>query len=197
MRDIEELWIINNSGINLFNFCKKNTKNPLLFSGFISAFQNFMESLGYKKIESIRLGDSKIMIYRGDSDIYYVTRSKKDIKDEDIIKYLKLVEKKFLENYLDELKSFTGDTNIFDDFGEVITDLLGIKGRSFKDLPVLNKKLSEQKISFEAGQILKFCDGKHTIEEICYETDYNKLKVKEVIREYQRKKWIEIKRVLE
>ncbi|MFX0138923.1 MAG: hypothetical protein ACFFDN_35105 [Candidatus Hodarchaeota archaeon] len=69
--------------------------------------------------------------------------------------------------------------------------------RGFKDFPFLKKKLTgKEKIPIEVTRILQFCDGNHSIGDISEETGYPKIKVSQTIREYHKKKWIEIKRLL-
>jgi hypothetical protein len=45
-------------------------------------------------------------------------------------------------------------------------------------------------------QILQLCDGTHTIEDICKATKFSQLKVDLVLRDYQKKNVIELKRVV-
>jgi hypothetical protein len=71
------------------------------------------------------------------------------------------------------------------------------KVAGLKTVPVLIKNLSgKEKFPIEEAEILQFCDGKHAVETICTETGYPRLKVDEIIRRYQKKKWIEIRRVI-
>jgi len=66
-----------------------------------------------------------------------------------------------------------------------------------KTVPFLMRKLTgKEKFPLEDAQILQFCDGTNGLEDICAKTGYNRLKVDEVIRDYQKKKWIELKRIV-
>lgn len=66
-----------------------------------------------------------------------------------------------------------------------------------KTVPFLMKKLTgKEKFPLEDAQILQFCDGTNSIEDICIKTGYPRLKVDEVIRDYQKRKWIELKRIV-
>ena len=70
--------------------------------------------------------------------------------------------------------------------------------KGYKEYPVLTKELSgKEKFPIDVARILSFCDGKHTIERICGKTEYSRLRVREVLSEYQKKKWITVKRILE
>lgn len=64
-------------------------------------------------------------------------------------------------------------------------------------VPVLTKKLSStEKFTVEAVRILDLCDGKHSVHDICQETKYPILKVNQIIKEYQKKNWIEVTRLI-
>ena len=68
---------------------------------------------------------------------------------------------------------------------------------NFKKIPVLMKQLDgKEKFPIEVATILQFCDGKHSVEEICERTTYPKVKVNQIITEYQKKKWLDLKKVL-
>lgn len=65
-------------------------------------------------------------------------------------------------------------------------------------LPILKIKLTEkEKFPLKDMQILQLCDGKHTIEDICKKTNSPQLKVDLTIREYQKKKLIELRRIVQ
>jgi hypothetical protein len=65
-------------------------------------------------------------------------------------------------------------------------------------LPVLKIKLTDKvKFPLNDMQILQFCDGTHTIEDICKATKFPQLKVDLILRDYQKKNVIELKRVVQ
>ena len=69
--------------------------------------------------------------------------------------------------------------------------------KGVKMVPILKKKLSsKEKFSVEGARILGLCDGRHSVDDICEETKYSRLKVNDVIREHQKKDRIEVKRIL-
>ena len=71
------------------------------------------------------------------------------------------------------------------------------KPKRLKTIPILKKKLSgKEKFPLEVARILQYCDGNRSIEDICEETNYSRSKVDRVIRDYRKKKWIDIKRIL-
>ncbi|MDD1779314.1 MAG: hypothetical protein LUQ65_14195 [Candidatus Helarchaeota archaeon] len=69
--------------------------------------------------------------------------------------------------------------------------------QSYKKIPVLLKPLDgKEKFPLEVANLLQFCDGKHSVEEICEKTSYPKVKVNQILMEYQKKKWLDIKKIL-
>lgn len=70
------------------------------------------------------------------------------------------------------------------------------KPTGIRIIPVLKKDISGKKFPLEVANILQYCDGNHSIDEICKKTQYPRLKVDEVIRTYQKKKIIELKRII-
>lgn len=64
-------------------------------------------------------------------------------------------------------------------------------------VPLLKIKLTDKvKFPLNDMQILQFCDGTHTIEDICKATKFPRLKVDLILRDYQKKNVIELKRVV-
>jgi len=69
--------------------------------------------------------------------------------------------------------------------------------RGLKTVPFLTKKLTgKEKFSIEVAQILQACDGEHSVQDICSETGYPLLKINDIIRTYQKKNWITLKRIV-
>ncbi len=128
MRVINEIWIIDPSGITLFNMSKEENIDAVLFGGFFSAIQNFISNLGEKELKSLVLGNSQLMVYQGDRDFLFISRSDLKSKEKKIIKYLKLIESKFFELYGEKIKNWDGEVSIFNNFGEIIEEI-------FEDAP--------------------------------------------------------------
>jgi hypothetical protein len=123
MRVVNELWIINSSGITLFNLSKDETIDPLLFGGFFSAIQAFVKNLGESSLKTLVIGDSKLTVYQGREDFLFVSRSSQKIKDVKIIANLKLVEAKFFDQYKKILENPVVDPTAFQGFGSVIEEI--------------------------------------------------------------------------
>ncbi|MHA1130655.1 MAG: hypothetical protein ACTSQI_04810 [Candidatus Helarchaeota archaeon] len=71
------------------------------------------------------------------------------------------------------------------------------QSRGLRTIPILMRKLTgKEKFPLDVATVFQYCDGEHSIEEICQLTDYPRLKVDNIIRIYQKKKWVEVKRML-
>lgn len=69
--------------------------------------------------------------------------------------------------------------------------------RGTRSVPVLTKELSgKEKFSIDVVQVLQLCDGNHSVSQIAEETGYPLLKINDIIRNYQKKKWITLKRLV-
>ncbi|MHA1299384.1 MAG: hypothetical protein ACTSO9_08120 [Candidatus Helarchaeota archaeon] len=69
------------------------------------------------------------------------------------------------------------------------------KGK-IKYLPVLVKDLGKTKIPLDHARILSLCDGVNDINRIMKETKETRLKVDQIIRQYQKKGFIKLKRII-
>ncbi len=58
--------------------------------------------------------------------------------------------------------------------------------------PILLEKYIDKKFSFEEGQVIQFCDGKHSIKQIAELTKKSETEILDVINKYQLKGWIHI-----
>ena len=128
MRNVDEIWIVDPSGVTLFNLSKEDNIDPTLLGGFFSSLNMFIEQLGEKKLNSISLGDSKIMLYQGKFELMYISRSRKGVKEKVIQEHLNTIEKRFLKLHKDRIMSWDGNTTYFSNFGDFIEDI-------FKDSP--------------------------------------------------------------
>lgn len=71
------------------------------------------------------------------------------------------------------------------------------KKTGIRKIPLLTKNLTgKEKFSIEASSIIQFIDGKRSVDEICDETKYPKLKVNQVLIELQKKGMIKFKKFL-
>ncbi|MHA1231007.1 MAG: hypothetical protein ACTSRP_17335 [Candidatus Helarchaeota archaeon] len=72
------------------------------------------------------------------------------------------------------------------------TEEIGATGEDIELYPVLLEKYRDRKFSFDEGQIIQFCDGKHNIKQISEMTKKSETEVLEVINKYQLKGWLDV-----
>jgi hypothetical protein len=70
------------------------------------------------------------------------------------------------------------------------------KTASAERIPVLNVDINKKKFPMDEAQVLHIIDGKKTISEICEEVTIPRLKINEILKKYQKKGWLKLKRVI-
>lgn len=63
-------------------------------------------------------------------------------------------------------------------------------------VPVLTVSISNKKFGMEEAKVLHLVNGENTISDICEKTNIPQLKVDEILRRYQKKGWIKLKRLI-
>ncbi|MHA1380867.1 MAG: hypothetical protein ACTSRG_21075 [Candidatus Helarchaeota archaeon] len=121
MNKIEEVWLIEESGICLYNQ-SLGTVDETLFSGFLSSLQTFIETIGEERLKKIEMGNSKITIaHLEEYKIILALRSPKKTKDKYLEKKIEEIQMKFITKYGSQLvkhqiKHQPYNTTIFEDF---------------------------------------------------------------------------------
>lgn len=127
---INEVWIIQNSGICLFNQSAENSVNEILFSGFLSGIRTFLEEIGEKKLEKLELGNSKLIFYNLDEyHLFIVLKSSKKAKDKFLEKKINEVQQKFINRFSPLLidhhkKNIPYNNEDFQDFHDDLLEIL-------------------------------------------------------------------------
>ena len=111
-----EIWIINKAGLTLLHvkspkYRNKQTVNPILFSGILSA----VETIAAESLHSIKMNDSKLVIFPNDDldKLFIVARVLMKDKENNVIKTLKKINITFLEEFKEILSAWSGDQTIF------------------------------------------------------------------------------------
>jgi len=63
-------------------------------------------------------------------------------------------------------------------------------------VPVLTVSISNKKFGMEEAKVLHLINGENTVSDICERTGIPQLKVDEILRRYQKKGWIKLKRLI-
>lgn len=126
---IEEVWIIEDSGICLFNH-SIGSIDETLFSGFLSSLQTFVGTISKgEKIKKIELGDSKLTIFNLDEyHLLIVIRTDQKTKDKYLDKKIQEIQKKFILKYGSSLvehqvKNIPYNINDFQGFKEELKEI--------------------------------------------------------------------------
>ncbi|MHA1299250.1 MAG: hypothetical protein ACTSO9_07445 [Candidatus Helarchaeota archaeon] len=128
MDKIEEVWVIEESGVCLFNQSLGNI-DETLFSGFLSSLQSFIETIGEEKLRRIEMGNSKITIFNLEEyKILIVLKSPKKTSDKYLEKKIKEIQIKFIVKYGSilvehQVKRMPYNTSVFQDFHKDLKEI--------------------------------------------------------------------------
>ncbi|TXT63824.1 MAG: putative Fe-S protein [Promethearchaeota archaeon] len=118
MNIIDAFFIIKSDGIPLFSYSPSDELDPNLISGFFSAIQSFSYEINTKResfINSLTLGNSVFnFLINPKHQLYFVSKSSKNVASALINRHLKIIEEKFLNRFEDDLKHFIGEVSVFE-----------------------------------------------------------------------------------
>ncbi|MBD3227297.1 MAG: hypothetical protein GF329_03840 [Candidatus Lokiarchaeota archaeon] len=120
---IQDLWILSESGIVLFSRVFNEDVNEQLFGGFITALNNFAQTMRYGELSNFSLKKTNFFIYKQD-DLLFITNSPKKVNEKRTMKALKKISDRFFDLYADILSNWDGETDYFDNFKSEIEDNL-------------------------------------------------------------------------
>ncbi|MFX1451239.1 MAG: hypothetical protein ACFFCM_10380 [Promethearchaeota archaeon] len=121
MHLVNEIWIITDSGLTIYNQMVEEKIDKDLFGGFIAAIHSFIKAMGEELCKSITMGNSQIVIMLDKiNSLYFVGRSDVKVKEKKIEEYLSKIMEKFCTCYEDELKDFRGNVDTFKDVDKLI-----------------------------------------------------------------------------
>ncbi|MHA1379958.1 MAG: hypothetical protein ACTSRG_16430 [Candidatus Helarchaeota archaeon] len=118
---IDEIWIITQDGLTLYNQKTEESMNEHMFGGFIAAINQFVKAMGADGCEKIVMGNSKIFILScEEKSLFFISRSGLKVKDKKIEKYVNKIMHRFLDNFNEQIKQFDGNIDSFGDVDEII-----------------------------------------------------------------------------
>ena len=196
MARLYDLYIINRDGLCLLHqkFGTIEVDSDLV-SGFFSAIQQFMQDIlpssvgvgNAQSIKSLDRGDFKLLIEHGrETDIFGVVISDKE--DIDVRRKLIEITNEFERTYKDNLLDFDGNVELFQEFKNFILSKFPSQLITPKHIPeigadvkIIYQIINGEVNSVELGginyvvleehkSILRYIDGKRTIEEIAEAT---------------------------
>ncbi len=123
------------------------------------------------------------------------------------IGFFKLSEKAMIVLYSEsgpvgQLLAFKGRMHKYSDYIDKFIDMKLEKGKSKQvektayRVPIKLDGIERKKFSMIEAKVIHLIDGKNTIEDICEKTNLPRLKVDEIIKKYQKKGWIKLKRII-
>ncbi len=124
MPNFLEFWIIDRNGITLYHNKKDKVAgiNKNLFSGFVSAFVDIINVSSSENVESIKFKDSKLIMIATHvhEKLLFIARTNLKAKDRNIRKELTKLSELFHEEFGEELASWVGEMDTFEDFGKYL-----------------------------------------------------------------------------
>jgi hypothetical protein len=121
---VQDLWILDDSGIVLFHRVFDEQVDANLFGGLLSAINSFAEELSKGGLSNFELANKKFSLLKKQNYLFIANSSKKhNLKK--VNQELEEIMSRFFEIYQDNLlNSWNGDTSIFTNFEDEIEESL-------------------------------------------------------------------------
>lgn len=113
---IDEIWILTENGLTLYNEQFLEDHSADLFGGFISAINAFASEIGMEEVQMIKGKNFKLTLaHYDDHRLTFVVRTPLDQKDNKILSYLGYLKTKFVDFYAEDLIDWKGSLEDFKD----------------------------------------------------------------------------------
>ncbi|MCK4479243.1 MAG: hypothetical protein KAT57_03220 [Candidatus Lokiarchaeota archaeon] len=123
MKILQDIWIVERSGIVIFHREFDKVVSPQLFGAMMSALNMFAEQLAEGGMSNFELENSRFTIIKT-SGLIFVANSSKKYNQKKVNKELKKISEKFIKLYSDKLVNFKGQIGAFSNFKSEIKDAL-------------------------------------------------------------------------
>lgn len=120
---IQDIWILSEGGIVVFNRVFNPKINEQLFGALMTALNSFAEELIKGGPMSFELSSVRYTIYKTNTFLFIANSSKK-IKEKSIKEELRKVSEKFFIKYSKTLENWDYEISVFSDFEPEIEDSL-------------------------------------------------------------------------
>jgi len=122
---IQDLWILQQSGVVVYNRVFDSKVNEQLFGGLMSALHAFATELSSGGLTNFELSSIRFIILK-DNEFLFVANSAKKVKEKKVQEELRKVADRFFDKYpVDWFKNdWDGDVSYFTDFEEAIGEHL-------------------------------------------------------------------------
>jgi hypothetical protein len=142
---VEEIWVVSNSGITLFNQNTDVAVDRQIFGAFLYSITQFASNLTNNDLKCLDMGDNRITFCRcTETGILIVCKSSNKIKKASIFEYMEKIRKSIITNVGKELSLWNGDESI----GESISKCVNLLSDKDNWLGVsLTKEISKNVLS--------------------------------------------------
>ncbi len=121
---IQDIWILNNDGIVLFNRVFHEQIEAQLFGGLMSALNSFAQQLSDDGLKNFELSNKRFTLIKKKGFLFIANSSKK-FKEKKVIQELEEISLKFNNQYPNEFfNEWDHDISIFSEFKKEIEDAL-------------------------------------------------------------------------
>ncbi|WP_371806194.1 hypothetical protein [Candidatus Lokiarchaeum ossiferum] len=122
MDELDELWILNESGACMFNYAVDSKMDPLLFGSFFTAINQFGKQCSDTAIDDITMGKNFLMsMFLPDYHTTIVARSTHTKKRKNMKKMLKEISIQFIQHFQPyQIIDWDGNLDLFEDFEQFI-----------------------------------------------------------------------------
>ncbi len=145
---IQEIWIINNSGITLYNQSiesNKNSQKKVLIGSFMSSINQMAKTIEMGEFQNIKIGKNRISFLHYKTELMFVCKSDINTKENKVMSYIDNLKEKFVTHYSEKLLNWDGDISIFDNMDGIINlrtdgaNFLGIELNRSKSKDIISK----------------------------------------------------------
>ncbi|MBY8986749.1 MAG: hypothetical protein KGD65_16875 [Candidatus Lokiarchaeota archaeon] len=121
---IQDLWILEDSGIVLFHRVFDEKIDANLFGGLLSALNSFAEEISKSGLSNFELSNKQFSLLKAKNYLFIANASKKNNLKK-VHSELEIIKDRFFEYYQDDvLHNWNGDTRLFNNFENKIEDSL-------------------------------------------------------------------------
>lgn len=124
MGDLQDIWILTDTGTVLFNRVFDAQMKTQLFGALMSALNTFAEKLAEGGLSNFELSDKRFIIKKSKNCIFVASSSKKS-KEKRVTDELEHVVSRFFQLYSEDwFKTWDLDISVFDNFDKEIVESL-------------------------------------------------------------------------
>ncbi len=124
VKGLQDLWIMDETGITLFSRVYDEKMNAQFFGAVISALNKFAENITEGGLTHFELKDKRFSFLKVDNLIFVANSDPKKINEKKALAELEGISDIFFKEYGEVLKDWNNDISIFEDFEKKIKDSL-------------------------------------------------------------------------